>query len=81
MSGTNPLLSMEHLSRARVTSAKGDVCVEDVPKGDFEVSEIKPEQPAEGNRAEEQFPQQIRSGQNLLKNQCEHMIRNLSVPL
>ena len=67
MSGTNPLLSMEHLSRARVTFARGDVCVEDVLKGDFEVSEIKPEQPAEGKRAEEQFPQQIRSGQNLLE--------------
>ena len=77
MSGSNPLLSMEHLSRARVIFARGDVCVEDVPKGDFEVSEIKPEQPAEGKRPEEQFPQQIRSGQNLL----EHMIRNLSVPL
>ena len=68
MSGTNPLLSMEHLSRARVTSARGDVCVEDVLKGDFEVSEIKPEQPAEGEvqRPEEQFPQQIGSGQYLL---------------
>ena len=43
------------------------MCVEDVLKGDFEVSEIEPEQPAEGNRAEEQFPQQIRSGQNLLE--------------
>ena len=67
MGGTNPLLSMEHLSRARVTFARGDICVEDVLKGDFEVSEIKPEQPAEGKRAEEQFPQQIRSGQNLLE--------------
>ena len=67
MSGSNPLLSMEHLSRVRVRFARSNVCVEDVLKGDFEVSEIKPEQPAEGKRAEEQFPQQIRSGQNLLE--------------